>query len=107
MQPNRIDTLLSFLEEDPADSFVRFALAKEYEKIGVLKKALDTYLELKNMDDQYVGLYYHLGALYEKLDQPADALLIYDTGINIAKKQGDFHSLSELHTSKMNLSIED
>ena len=105
MQNNRIDTLISFLKDDPQDSFVRFALAKEYEKLGTLKKALDSYLELKKMDPEYVGLYYHLAAIYEKLDEPVEALLIYDEGIAIAKKQADFHALSELHTAKTNLEI--
>ena len=105
--PNRIDTLLQFLEEDPQDSFVRFALAKEYEKLGTLKKAIDTLEELKQMDKQYVGLYYHLGAMYVQTDDILTALTIYEEGINIAKKQADFHALSELHTAKQNILLED
>lgn len=103
MKPNRIDTLLEFLKEDPEDGFVRFALAKEYEKIGTLKKALDTYLELKEIDINYIGLYYHLGGLYEKLGEKESALETYTQGIEIAKKMADFHSLSELHNAKTNL----
>ena len=105
MENNRIDALLGFLAEDPEDSFVRFALAKEYEKLGTLKKALDTYLELKKMDPNYVGLYYHLGGLYEVLSEKDEALKIYEEGITIAKKLSDFHALSELHNAKTNLEI--
>lgn len=105
MENNRIDTLLTFLKEDPEDAFIRFALAKEYEKLGTLKKALDTYIELKNIDPDYMGLYYHLGGLYEKLNEPANALTIYDEGITLAKRIADFHSLSELHNAKTNLEI--
>ena len=105
MKDNRIDSLLAFLKEDPEDSFVRFALAKEYEKIGTLKKALDTYLELKDMDPNYIGLYYHLGGLYELLNQKEEALQTYETGIAVAKKLADFHALSELHNAKTNLEI--
>ena len=105
MENNRIDALLGFLAEDPEDSFVRFALAKEYEKLGTLKKALDTYLELKKMDPNYVGLYYHLGGLYEVLSEKDEALKIYEEGITIAKKLADFHALSELHNAKTNLEI--
>lgn len=105
MKNNRIDTLLAFLKEDPEDTFVRFALAKEYEKIGTLKKALDTYLSLKEIDSDYIGLYYHLGGLYEVLNEKKKALQTYDEGIIVAKKIADFHSLSELHNAKMNLEI--
>lgn len=105
MKPNRIDSLLEFLKEDPEDGFVRFALAKEYEKLGTLKKALDTYLELKTFDADYVGLYYHLGGLYEILNQKKDALMTYEEGIAVAKKLADFHALSELHNAKTNLEI--
>ena len=105
MKDNRIDSLLAFLKEDPEDSFVRFALAKEYEKIGTLKKALDTFLELKDLDPNYIGLYYHLGGLYELLNEKDDALKTYEAGIEVAKKLADFHALSELHNAKTNLEI--
>lgn len=105
MENNRIDSLLAFLKDDPEDSFVRFALAKEYEKLGTLKKALDTYLELKEIAPGYVGLYYHLGGLYEVLSEKKKALATYEEGIGIAKKLADFHSLSELHNAKTNLEV--
>ena len=106
MRQNRIDSLLEFLKEDPDDSFVRFALAKEYQKLGTLKQALDTFLELKKKDPDYVGLYYHLGGLYEQLHEKEKALQVYEEGITISKKAADFHALSELHTAKTNLEIE-
>lgn len=105
MENNRIDTLLTFLKEDPEDAFIRFALAKEYEKMGTLKKALDTYIELKNFAPDYIGLYYHLGGLYEQLNENSNALIIYEEGIVLAKKLADFHSLSELHNAKTNLEM--
>lgn len=106
MQPNRIETLKSFLIEDPTDSFILFALAKEYEKIGTLKIALDTYNDLKTLDPDYVGLYYHLAGLHIKLGQVDEALKTYEEGIIVAKKAADFHALSELHNAKMNIGIE-
>lgn len=105
MKNNRIDSLLTFLKDDPDDGFVRFALAKEYEKMGTLKKALDTYLKLRELDSDYIGLYYHLGGLYEVLNEKKNALKTYEEGIIVAKKLADFHSLSELHNAKMNLEV--
>jgi len=106
MKKDRKKTLLAFLEEDPDDSFVRFALAKEYEKEGTLKKALDTYKELQQKDPDYIGLYYHLAAVQVQLNQLTKAIETYDLGIALAKKQADFHALSELHTARTNLSID-
>ena len=106
LQNNRINTLLGFLEEDQGDSFVRFALAKEYEKSGLLKEALDTFIELQKRDPDYVGLYYHLGALYENLSDKSSAKETYDLGIAVTKKAADFHALSELHTARTNIDIE-
>jgi len=53
-----------------------------------------------------VGLYYHLGKLYEELGETDLALLTYEDGVSVAKKAADFHALSELHNAKMNLEIE-
>jgi len=101
-----IDTLKEFLTDDPNDTFVLFALAKEYEKQKLLKLSLDTFLHLKDKDVNYVGLYYHLGKLYEELGETDLALLTYEDGVSVAKKAADFHALSELHNAKMNLEIE-
>lgn len=103
---NRIDTLLDFLKDDPDDSFLIFALAKEYEKIGTKHKAMQILAELRTKDPEYVGLYYHLAALQIDLHQISDALITYDQGIVVAKKLADFHALSELHTAKLNIQID-
>ena len=59
------------------DSFALFALAKEYEKHGDLDQALAYYRRLRQSNPGYVGLYYHLGKLYERLNLPAEALEAY------------------------------
>ena len=102
----RLIQLKEMLADDPKDSFLCFAIAKEHEKLGNLEEALEMYLVLKGNDPEYVGLYYHLGQLYEILEQHENALKVYDEGIQIAKKQSDFHALSELNGVKTNLEME-
>ena len=102
---DRIEQLKAFLAEDPGDSFIRYALAKEYEGMGQMYQARDAYLALKKDDPTYVGLYYHLGKLYEELGEEEEALATYTEGINVAKKATDFHALSELNTAKVNLEM--
>ena len=53
--------MLQLLETAPADSFVLFAVAKEYENAADTAGALEYYQKLHAADPGYVGLYYHLG----------------------------------------------
>jgi len=105
MDNDRLNKLQKLLESSPKDSFLLFAIAKEYEAKGNIDLALKYYLELKENDAQYVGLYYHLAKLYETINEDILALQTYGDGIEVAKSQGDFHALSELNNAKMNLEI--
>lgn len=84
------------------DPFLLYALAKELEKISI-DEAIKVYLDLKFKHNDYVGLYYHLGKCYERTDQAKLAIDIYEEGIQQAKKQADFHSLSEINNALMAL----
>ena len=101
----RIEQLTDLHKQDPDDEFVMFALAQEYFKSDEYDKALAFYLLLKKKNEDYVGLYYHLGALYTEMDQHAEALATYDEGIQIAQKLEDFHALGELKNAKTNLEL--
>ncbi|MEM6321559.1 MAG: tetratricopeptide repeat protein [Bacteroidota bacterium] len=106
MTSNRLTQLFAFLENTPNDSFLLFAIAKEYEKLGDEDNALHFYQKLTETDPNYIGTYYHLGKLQEEMEELAEALSTYETGIQIAKKNKDQHALSELMGAKMNLEIE-
>jgi tetratricopeptide (TPR) repeat protein len=103
----RLDKLFSFLEAQPDDAFLLFAIAKEYESAGDDVNALDFYQKLQQTTPQYVGLYYHLGKLFERKSEPQNALSTYKIGIEVAQKERDFHALSELKGAKMNLDGDD
>ena len=102
---DRLVLLKKMLEEDPNNSFLLFALAKEYEKLGNFPLSIDTFLLLKEKDENYVGLYYHLAKLYEQIEQEAKALSTYVEGMVIAKKVKDQHALAELQNAKLNLEL--
>jgi len=103
MESPRLKQIIAFLEENPGDAFLTFALAKEYEGLGALDQALDTYLQLGKQHPDYVGTYYHLGKLYEQKEAEKKAFETYRKGMEIAKKAGDQHALSELAGAKLNL----
>jgi tetratricopeptide (TPR) repeat protein len=93
-------------ESDPADAFVLFALAKEYEGLEDDKEALHYYQLLLEKDPHYVGAYYHLAKLYERQEALLEAVSTYERGIEVAKQAGDQHALAELQGAKVNLELE-
>jgi len=93
--------------ESPEDSFLLFAIAKEYEAADDLEQALTFYTQLAEKDADYVGTYYHLAKLYEKIEQPEKALDTYAKGMEVARRVGDQHALAELSSAKLNLEMED
>ena len=106
MNKDRLNQLLGMLEDDPKDSFLRYAVAKEYENGQLDQEALEEYLSIKKNDPDYVGMYYHLAKLYEKLENVDLAMQTYIEGVDVAKRLSDFHALSELNSAKMNLEME-
>jgi len=106
MTTTRINRLLAFHAQDPDDPFVRFALASEYLKKGDEQTALEWFERLAADQPDYVGTYYHLGMLYQRLGRPDDALETFQRGIEVATRIGDFHSLSELRAARMNVEVE-
>lgn len=100
---DRLEQLQQFLAQMPNDSFVKFALAKEYENRNNAEKALFYYNDVRASDPNYVGTYYHLGKLQEALNDVDGALVTYNEGIEIAKKIGDKHAWSELAEAKMEI----
>lgn len=100
---SRLDQLLTFHEDDPDDSFVRFALAAEYLKLGRLDEALSTFESLRQDDPRYVGTYYHLGKLYERIGRTQDAVSTYRDGMERAMEVTDFHARSELQSALLEL----
>jgi Tfp pilus assembly protein PilF len=96
---NRIEILKGFLNENPNDSFSRYALALEYTKLGQNDDALREFEAVRTNDPQYVATYYQLGQLYQKLGQKHEAEKTFRTGITVAAKAGDEHTRSELEAA--------
>ena len=110
MESTRLNKLLEFLESEPNDPFVLYALATEYNTQKDTEKALSYYLKLVDEHPDYVGTYYHLGKLYERIQEAEKAIAIYKQGMTASRKKGDNHAYSELqgaYNSAMGLDYED
>lgn len=103
MTRSRLQQLLQFYQNNPQDSFVLFAIAKEYEKLSDYDQAQTFYQKITTADPNYVGVYYHLGKLYENRGEPGKAFSTYRNGMSVARSIGDQHALGELAAAKLNL----
>ena len=97
MNTSRIDQLLKFLSTNPGDSFIIFALALEYIKLGDDEKACSYFKEIISTDPDYTGTYYHLGKLYERLNEKDLAEQTYREGMKrtLGKDQKAYAELQE------------
>ena len=94
----RIEQLLAFLEESPADNFLIHALALEYAKAGDFEKAKACFKKNLELDSKYIATYYHLGKLYENKGMEQEAIETYRAGMEVAQAIGDQHAFSELRS---------
>ena len=97
------DQLIEMLQNEPHDSFLNYALALDYAKVNNVKKAIEIIEELLLRDENYLAAYYQLGKLYGQMNQPAKAIVIFEKGIGIAKKQNNRKTLGELNEALLML----
>jgi len=96
---DRIEKILEFLKANPKDNFLRHALALEYIKLGDDLKARILFEEILTESPDYVGSYYHLAKLLEKMEQTDKAIEYYEKGMAAAKAANDNHAYSELQAA--------
>jgi Tfp pilus assembly protein PilF len=93
---DRIAKLRELLQGNPSDSFLQHALALEYIKLGDDEMSRKLFEELLERDPAYVGSYYHLGKLFERRNDTAEAIKWYEKGMKAAMEAGDNHAWNEL-----------
>lgn len=96
---NRIDKIKEMLIESPADSFLNHALALEYIKVGNDSDARKLFESVLENEPGYIGSYYHLAKLLERIGETGNAIKVYEKGMEQARRAGDNHSLSELRSA--------
>jgi tetratricopeptide (TPR) repeat protein len=96
---DRVEKIKSMLTENPGDSFLCHALALEYIKLGNDTEAKKLFESVLENEPGYIGSYYHLAKLLERVGETNEAIKIYEKGMEQARKAGDDHSLSELRSA--------
>lgn len=93
---DRIDKLKEYLKKSGKDSFLQHALALEYIKVGDEEEARKLFNEILKREPTYLGSYYHLGKLLERIGDPEKAMRVYKRGMEVAEAANDSHAYSEL-----------
>lgn len=96
---DRIEKLKAFLEESPTDSFLQHALALEYIKLGNETDAQALFETILHREPTYIGSYYHLAQLLQRIGNTHEAIEWYEKGMAAAKAAGDQHALNELRAA--------
>lgn len=105
MKNERLNKLLNFLEKEPDDPFLIYAVANEH-RVSNPAKARDYYDKLLEEHENYIPTYYHAALLYTELNQPGKAEEIFKKGIELAEQQQDALALRELKNAYQNFLFE-
>ncbi|AFM02942.1 hypothetical protein Fleli_0466 [Bernardetia litoralis DSM 6794] len=83
---NRINQLLQFLEKEPNDTFLLYAIATEYLKTDT-QKGLEYFENLLQNHADYLPTYYHAAELYANLEEYEKANQTYLKGIESCEEK--------------------
>ena len=96
---DRIEKIKEMMAGNPKDSFLCHALALEYIKLGKDNDAKKLFESILENEPGYIGSYYHLAKLLERIGETEVAIKVYEKGMEEARNAGDNHSLSELRSA--------
>lgn len=98
----RLELIKRYLQEEPSDSFLRYALALEFIGLNMPKDAYEHLERLLEDDPDYLPAYYMAGKTAEATGENILAIKWYSKGILVAGIQKDQHTLNEL-TAALNV----
>jgi tetratricopeptide (TPR) repeat protein len=95
---SRREQIESMLADSPNDTFLKYALAMEFENEQEHEKSLALHRDLMNDSPPYVPSFFMSGQQLAELDRIEEAREIVKQGITQAENQGDLHAASEMRT---------
>jgi hypothetical protein len=98
--PNkRLLMLEKMLAAGQADSFARYALGMEYRKERRFDDAVRVFGELRAADAEYLPQYLMAGQTLIEAGRTGDAREWLESGIALARRQGNMKTLGELESA--------
>lgn len=102
----RIEQLQKMLQLAPNEVFVLYALGLEYQKISEFEKAIAYFDRVLANDKNYLAAYYQKSIALAEINQITAAINTLESGLAMAKAQGNFKTVAEMNNLKMNLKLE-
>ena len=104
-EPNRLQLLTEFLQQNPGDAFARYGLAMEYSKAGQTEQALAEFNKLMELHPDYTNGYFMAAQVLERSGRTAEAKQMLEKGVEAARRTGNKHALSEMSGMLEELSL--
>jgi Tfp pilus assembly protein PilF len=95
-EKSRLEKLQAMLEKSPGDTFLLYALALEYRKLGDTASALKYLDSVIQHDWGYCYAYHQKGQILESTGDLEGAKQAYRQGINAAQRKPDPHAREEI-----------
>jgi tetratricopeptide (TPR) repeat protein len=93
---SRLEKLKGMLEKSPGDTFLLYAMALEYRKIGDAKRAMEFLEKVIQHDWGFCYAYHQKGLTMESMGDMEGAKAAYRQGIDAAARKGDRHAGEEI-----------
>ena len=91
---SRMEKLQSMLDQQPEDCFLLHAMGLECIKMRDVEQAIAHFEHVLEIDENYVGTYYHLGLALANAGK--DSKEVFAKGIKVSQDLKDKHAESEL-----------
>ena len=96
MSSSRRQQIEELLQDDPADTFLRYGLAMELDKEGQHEESLRRLHELAKETPPYVPAFFMAGQQYARLERIEEARSVLREGIEAARSVNDAHAAGEM-----------
>lgn len=93
---SRRERIEAMLQEDPADIFLRYSLALEWEKEGEFARSQQGLQGLMAGDPPYVPAFFMAAKFLAEHSEIESARAMLRQGIEVARSQGDQHAAGEM-----------
>jgi Tfp pilus assembly protein PilF len=98
MSVTRLEQLKLILEQDPRNTFARYALGMEYSSAGQVDAALREFRTLLEVDANYANAFFMGAQALQNGGRTEEAVLWLRDGIECAQRVGNRHAQSEMQT---------